>query len=144
MKRIPLEVTHFAGSLRAIAIFLLKSEDPHLFIPIRAIIDTGSPLTLIGTLDVKKARLSKIQLKKLEGEHKPVNIGGGKIFAVSLEKAKLRFSNDFEIEMPVNFPVSGDENSLQPSLLGIDFMLKTNAKLVLDPSKKEAYFEMED
>jgi hypothetical protein len=46
--------------------------------------------------------------------------------------------------MPVDFPISGDEKSSQPSLLGVDFMLKTKAKLFFDPTNKEAYFEIED
>ena len=104
--------------------------------------DTGSPVTLIGTSDVKRARLSKIQLQKIGGMHKPVNIGGGKIFTVKLESAKLKFG-ETEIDIPVDFPISGDENALQPSLLGIDFMLKTKSKFFLDVSKKEAYFEID-
>lgn len=45
--------------------------------------------------------------------------------------------------MPIEFPISGGENPSQPSLLGVDFMLKTKAKLVFDPSKREAYFEID-
>lgn len=46
--------------------------------------------------------------------------------------------------MPVNFPISGGEKSLQPNLLRVDFMLKTKAKLFFDPTNKEAYFEIEN
>jgi len=46
--------------------------------------------------------------------------------------------------MPVEFPIKDDENSFQPSLLGVDFLLKTKSKLVFNPSLKEAYLEMED
>ena len=45
--------------------------------------------------------------------------------------------------MPVEFPVEGEQTS-QPSLLGIDFMLQAKAKLYFNPSKREAYFEIED
>jgi len=145
MKKIPLSVEHFAGNLRAIAHFLLRSEDPHLFIPIMAIVDTGSPLTLIGPLDLKKMRLSKIQIQKIEGKLNPINVGGGEVSTKILEKTKLKFSNtNVEIEMPVHFPLRGEENPTQPSLLGVDFMLKTKAKLYFNPSRKEAYFEIED
>lgn len=88
-------------------------------------------------------RLSKIQLGKLEGRNKPVNIGGGQVMTKILEGSKLRFTDVLEIEMPVEFPMSGKENPSQPSLLGIDFMLKAKAKLFFDPNKKEAYFEVE-
>ncbi len=124
-------------------LFFIKIRRAAFIYPIRAIVDTGSPVTLIGPLDMKRTRISKVQLGKLEGKHKPVNIGGGQIFTVALEKAKLKFG-DFEVEMPVDFPIKGEDNSLQPSLLGVDFMLKTKAKLIFNPSKKEAYFEIED
>ncbi len=144
MRKIPLQVYHFAGDLRIMAHFLLKMEGFPQSLFIRAIVDTGSPITLIGPLDSKRMRISKIQLNKLEGRHKPVNIGGGKIFTKIINKSKIKFGNELEIDMPVEFPIKDDENSFQPSLLGIDFMLKTKAKLVFNPDKREAYFEIED
>src|SRR3989344_5876403 len=139
MKKILLQVYYYAGSSRIMAHFLLKSDDLSFSIPIRAIVDTGSPITLIGTSDLKRMRLSNIQLKKLIGHHKEVNIGGGKIVTKILEKANLKFEGNFNIEMPVQFPIKGEDN--QPSLLGVDFMLKTKSKLVFDPTNKTAYFE---
>jgi hypothetical protein len=144
MRRIPLQIYPFSGSLRIMAHFLLKIEGIPLSIPIRAIVDTGSPVTLIGPLDTKRIRLSKIQLKKLEGKHKPVNIGGGQIITKTLEKSTLKFGDDLQVNMPVDFPVKGEEGSFQPSLLGVDFMLKTKSRLFFDPANKEAYFEIED
>lgn len=142
MKIIPLQIYFFANSLRPMAHFLLKSEELNFSIPIRAIVDTGSPVTLIGTSDLKRMRLSPLQLNKLIGKHNEVNIGGGKIVTKILEKANLRFGNDLNTEIPVQFPIKGEDN--QPSLLGVDFMLKTKAKLFFDPFNKEAYFEVED
>ncbi len=144
MKKIPLEVYHFANSLRIMVHFLLRCKDPHIFTFIRAIVDTGSPTTLIGTSDIKRMRLSKIQLNKLEGREKPINIGGGQVYTKVIENANLRVGEDFEIEMPVDFPVRGEESPIQPSLLGVDFMLKTKSKLFFDPINKKAYFEIED
>ena len=143
MKKIPLEVYNFAGSLRIMTHFLLKIDGLQHSIPINAIVDTGSPVTLIGPLDTKRMRLSKLQLEKLQGRNKPVNIGGGQIVTKILEGSKLRFNNIFEVEMPVDFPIKGEENPFQPSLLGIDFMLKTKARLFFDPTNKNAYFEIE-
>ncbi len=144
MQRIPLEVYEFAGSLRAMVHFLLKIEGIQNYIPIRAIVDTGSPTTLIGPLDTKRMRISPIKLKSLEGRHKPINIGGGEIIAKVLEKSRLKFRDGFEIEMPVDFPIKEGKNQFQPSLLGVDFLLKTKAKLFFDPSNKVAYFEIEE
>lgn len=145
MKKIPLQVYNFAGDLRAMAHFLLKVEElSKSSIPIHAIIDTGSPITLIGSLDTKRMRISKIQLNSLEGRNKPVNIGGGQIHTKIINNSKLRFIDNFEVEMPVEFPIKGEENSLQPSLLGVDFLLKTKSTLVFNPAKKEAYLEIEE
>ena len=109
MGKIPLEVYPFAGNLRIMAHFILRSEDPKLFIPVRAIVDTGSPITLIGSLDLQRMRLSKIQLQKLIGKLRPINVGGSKIYTKILEKANLRFGNNLEISMPVEFPLKGDK-----------------------------------
>ena len=57
MKRIPLEVYEFAGDLRVMAHFILRVEELSRFVPINAIVDTGSPITLIGPLDTKKMRI---------------------------------------------------------------------------------------
>lgn len=121
--------------------FLLKSKDLAFSVPVRAIVDTGSPVTLIGTQDLRKMRLSSIQMNKLIGEHKPVHIGGASVITRILENAELNFI-DFNVAMPVQFPIMGEDN--QPSLLGVDFMLKTKAKLVFNPGKGEAYFEIDD
>mgnify|MGYP001571765398 CR=1 FL=1 len=142
--RIPLQVYEYAGGLRVVAQFILRSKELNLFMPIQAIVDTGSPVTMIGNLDLARARLSKIQLRKLIGENKPVNIGGGKVITRILEEANIKFGGDLEAEIPVQFPISGEERNNQPSLLGVDFMLKTKSKLVFDPFKKEAYFEIGD
>lgn len=144
MKKIILDVYNFAGDVRVMAHFLLKIEELSKFIPVKAIVDTGSPVTLIGPLDTARIRISPLQLKNLVGKHKPINIGGGKMMAKIIEKAKLRFSEGFECEMPVDFPIKYAENPNQPSLLGVDFLIKTKAKLIFNPHKKEAYLEIED
>ena len=144
MHKISLQVYEFANGLRIMAHFLLKIEELNRLIPIHAILDTGSPITLIGPLDTLKMRISPLSLKNLEGRNKPVNIGGGAITTKILNKAKIKFADDFEIEIPVEFPIEGNKNPFQPSLLGVDFLLKAKATLHFNPSKKEAYFEIED
>ena len=124
--------------------FLLRCENPHVFAPIRAIVDTGSPTTLIGPSDIKKMRLSKLQLDKLDGREKLINVGGGEVFTKIVKNANIKMGESFEVEMPIDFPIRNEDTSVQPSLLGVDFMLKTRSKLFFDPSKKEAYFEIEE
>ena len=89
-------------------------------------------------------RISTLSLRNLQGRNKPVNIGGGQITTKVLEKTKLRFGNGFETDMPVDFPIKGESNPFQPSLLGVDFLLKIKAKFCFNPSKREAYLEIED
>ncbi len=144
MVKIPLEVYDFANGLRPMAHFLLRSDKPHIFAPIKAIVDTGSPKTLIGLSDMKRLRISKVQLNTIEGPLNPIRIGGGSVKTKILPNAKIKFSDLFEIELDVNFPVSGDEQINQPSLLGVDFLEKTGAGFSFNPSKREAYFEIED
>jgi len=144
MGRIPLQVYFFAGSSRIMAHFLLKSSELSFSLPIKAIVDTGSPVTLIGNSDLKRMRLSSLQIRKLVGEHKEVNMGGGKVVTKVLENANLKFGNEFNVEMSVQFPIDSNNKNNQPSLLGVDFMLKTKSKLVFNPNKSEAYFEIDD
>ena len=133
--KIPLEVYEYAGSLRVMAHIFLKVENPiKIFLPMKAIVDTGSPKNLVGPADLGRMRISKIQLQKLQGRNNPVNIGGGQIITRKIENAKVIFRNGFKADIPVDFPVN-DEESSQPSLIGVDFMLKTKAKLFLDKRK---------
>jgi len=142
---IPLDVDNFAGSLRIMTHFVLRSEDPKLFLPIRAIVDTGSPLTLIGPADIARMRVSKFQLNsKLEGRPQPVSVGGGQISTKILKNAKIKFGNGFETELDVDFPVKNEEKSVQPSLLGMNFLLETKSKLFFDGKNHIAHLEIED
>lgn len=61
---------------------------------------------------VIEAKRTSVRLEEKEGRHKPINIGGGQIFTKVLEKTKLKFGDVLDIEMPVNFPISGGEKSL--------------------------------
>jgi len=143
MKRIPLEVYNFAGSLRIVATFLLRVEEPiKIFLPIKAIVDTGSPITIISSADLQRMRISQLQLQNIPAKNNPVNIGGGQVFTKEIVKSKIKFSNGIEVEMPINFPIKGEET--KTNLLGVDFMLKTKSKLFFDPTNKVAYFEIED
>lgn len=142
MKKINLAVYNFAGSLRIMMHFLLKVDKPHIFAPIKAILDTGSPTTLISPADMEKMRISKLQIKKMEGRKKQSKIGGGQIYTKIIENAKISLEN-FEIEMPVEFPVENEDSSI-PSLIGIDFLIKTKAKLFFDPTNKKAHLEINE
>ncbi len=46
--RIPVGVEFFAGGLRPMVTLCIKSDEPKVFGVARAIIDTGSPTTILG------------------------------------------------------------------------------------------------
>ena len=73
--RIPIRVEFFAGGLRPLVTVNLKSMSPHIFGFVNAIVDTGSPTTVLGGADVQRMRISQIQMQKLVGEEKEVNLG---------------------------------------------------------------------
>ncbi len=77
--KIPIRVEFFAGGLRPITTLTLRSETPHIFGFVNAIIDTGSPTTILGGADIQRMRISQIQMQKLIGEEKEVNIGGAQL-----------------------------------------------------------------
>lgn len=142
--RIPLNVYDFAGGPRAMATILIRAEKPHLFIPVEAVVDTGSPATILGTSDLRKARISIITLKNLESRKTPVHYGGGKIETKILRDARLTFGNYYDCIMPVQIPVKSDEESTQPTILGVDFMIINNFRFFFYPNKEIAYFEKDD
>ena len=77
--KIPVRVEFFAGGIRPIVTLCLRSKDPSIFGFINAIIDTGSPTTIIGGADVQRLRISQIQMQKFTGEEKEVNLGGAQL-----------------------------------------------------------------
>lgn len=141
MVKIPVEIINFAGGLRAMLRVILSFDNPKIFLPINAIIDTGSPTTLIGLSDMTRMRLSKIQLSKIQGMFHEVNIGGGKVTTIKLKDMGFRIGSYLNTTLDVQFPIDGEEKA-QPSLLGVDFLEKIRANFYFNPSKKEAYIEI--
>ncbi|MCX6742559.1 MAG: hypothetical protein NTX24_05330 [Candidatus Pacearchaeota archaeon] len=141
MKKIPLQVYDFAGGLRAMAHLLVTSEQPHLFMPVEAIVDTGSPETILGLIDLKKMRVSSIRFKDLESKKYPICMGGGEVKTKILQEARLKFGEYFDCIMPIHIPVDEISGKAGVTILGVDFIEQNKFKLVFDPAKREAYFE---
>ena len=138
--RIPIKVCFFAGGLRAMVSFLLTSKEPHIFGFVNAIVDSGSPATILGDIDLKRMRISQIQLRKLVGKKEPLLLGGGKVKTRVLENAHLKLG-DYSIDVPIEVPVEETKGFSQTTILGVDFLLKTKFKFIFNPDKREAYFE---
>lgn len=141
MIKIPVEINYFAGGLRPMLNVILSFDAPKIFLPIKAIIDTGSPTTLIGISDMRRMRLSKIQLRKINSMLNEVNIGGGKVKTVKIENMGFKIGGYLDTLLDVQFPLEGEERA-QPSLLGVDFLEKIKANFCFNPSKKESYLEV--
>lgn len=139
--KIPVRVEYLAGGLRPMISFAFRSEDPHIFGFVTAIIDTGSPTTILGMADVQKMRISQVQMQKLIGEEKEVNLGGAQIKTRILPEAEICIGDKIKIKIPVQVPVKLQTGTPPPSILGVDFLLKGNLKFFFYPNAKEAYLE---
>ncbi len=142
--KIPIRVEFFAGGLRPMATFILRSETLSLFGFVNAIIDTGSPTTILGGADIQRMRISQIQMQKLIGEEKEVNLGGAQIKTRILHDAQLIISNKIKVKIPVQVPVKIIKGVPPPTIIGVNFLLEGNLKFFFDPARKEAYLETSD
>ena len=142
--KIPIKVEFFAGGLRPLSTFTIKSETPHLFGFVKAIIDTGSPITILGGSDVQRMRISQVQMQKFTGEEKEVNLGGAQLKTRILQEAKLSVGDKIAVTIPVQVPVKILKGVPPPTIIGVDFLLAAKVKFCFDPSRKEAYLETFD
>ncbi len=142
--KVPIRVEFFAGGLRPMATFTLRSEMPHIFGFVNAIIDTGSPTTILGGADIQRMRISQIQMQRLIGEEKEVNLGGAQIKTRILPDAQLIISNKINVKLSVQVPVKIIKGVPPPTIIGVDFLLEGKLKFFFDPARKEAYLETGD
>lgn len=141
--RIPIKVEFFAGGLRPTLAVCIKSESLRLFGILNAVIDTGSPTTILGAGDVQRMRISQIQMQKLIGTENEVNLGGAQIKTRILSDAELKIGEKL-IKIPVQVPVKIIRGTPPPTILGIDFLLEGKFKFFFYADKKEAYLETEE
>lgn len=142
--KIPVRVEFFAGGLRPLITIILKSKEPHIFGFINAIIDTGSPTTILGGADVQKMRISQIQMQKLIGCEKEINFGGAQIKTRLLPEAELSIGDKVNVKIAVQIPVKIIKGIPPPTIVGVDFLLESKLKFFFNPSEKEAYLETSD
>jgi len=142
--KIPVRVDFFAGGLRPILSFAIKSEEPKMFGFINAVIDTGSPTTILSLNDVRKMRVSEIQMQKLTGPYKKVNLGGAQMETRLLPEAELNISGKKIKLSLIQVPVSITKGDAPPTILGIDFLLAGKFKFFFDVNNLVSYLETED
>ena len=130
----------------------ILSRMPHSFGGIIAIIDTGSPKTIISAKDVY---VLKLPVKNFKSTLPIRGFGRGSVPAKELEKfvfiIKSRDGKIKNVEMPVNL-VDIYELNKQPadvrdhaykidSVIGLDFLRNLNLKLVIELKNNVAYLE---
>src|SRR3972149_9480912 len=134
--KIPVRVEFFAGGLRPVISVFIKSEVPRLFGLVSAIIDTGSPTTILGSGDVQRMRLSQLQMQRLIGAEKEVNLGGAQIKTRVLPEAEIKISGKTIKITSIQVPVKLIKGTPPPTILGVDFLLQGKFRFIFDPSKK--------
>lgn len=142
--KIPIRVEYFAGGLRPMITLTLRSEAPRIFGFVNAIIDTGSPTTILGCADMQRMRISQIQMQKFTGEEKEVNLGGAQMKTRILSQAEFSIGDKIKISIPIQVPVKLIKGTPPPTIIGVDFLVASKLKFIFDPSKKEAYLETVD
>ena len=120
--KIPVRVEFFAGGLRPIVTVYIKSEIPKIFGVVSAIIDTGSPTTILGGGDIQRMRISEIQLGKLVGEYKELNIGGAQIKTRILPEAELMISGKKFKILDIQIPVKLIKGTPPPTIQEFEYL----------------------
>jgi hypothetical protein len=130
----------------------LLSKQPHSFGPIRALLDTGSPRTILSATDA--VRLS-IPFHSLPQAEPAGGFGRGQIPTKLLGKFHLTIKsedNKFKaLVMPVlvadittlsKFSKEFQENAFKvPTIIGMDFLRVFGFKLVVHLSQHEAFLD---
>lgn len=147
--KIPLIVDELYGGIRAFKVVMIMG--PHFAGPIKFIIDSGSPDTIIGTMDASRLNIPIANLPNTDLDKQVVGLDGAIIPLKLIKDAKLILTDDLGSNAKFILPVyvnskhiqkiRGQETQGNPSVLGVDFLLKNKFKFIFDPSKKEAYLE---
>lgn len=133
----------------------LLSRQPHSFGQIKAILDTGSPTTIISYIDALRLNIS---ITGAESGEPILGFGRGQIPSKKIKKFIFTLKSEenkiIYIEMPVNVvDVSAlknmnrdfqDSTTRIPTIIGMDFLRLSNMKLILDLSQHKASLESKD
>ncbi len=148
--RYPLQIREIQGSKRIILPVL--SRQPRCYGNFEAIIDTGSPRTIIGAGDAEKLRIPYHSLKESVSL---IGFGRGSMPTLLVEKFIIVIKSEdgtsknlsIQVSIP-NVPLlrKTDQNMLKhaftlPTIIGLDFLEFNNLKLFIDIIKNVAYLE---
>ena len=117
--------------------------------PVDALIDTGSPFTVLSTNDVLSTRMSINNMQSGE----PVSLAGFTFFNHPIRNAIMNFRTEQDELFTVNVPTIGSliptrtdpktmgEVKHIPSIIGHDFLEKQKLALYFNPSARIVYLE---
>jgi len=126
---------------------MLKS--PHAFGYVEALVDTGSPFTVLSTMDALRLRLAIKTMRKGQ----PVYIAGFTFLKAPLGNSHMTFKTDDQKSLTIEYnslgvliPTKLDPKQLEaikhiPSIVGNDFLEQQKFGLYVNPSTKTAYLE---
>src|SRR3989344_5277501 len=150
--KIPLLVDDLYGCLRAFKGIMIMGLRFAGFI--KFILDSGSPDTIIGTMDASRLNIPVANLPDTDSDKQVVGLDGAIISLKLIKNANLVLIDDKGSSIKIILPIyvnskhiqkiRGQETQGNPSVLGVDFLLKNKFKFIFDPYKKEAYLEKED
>lgn len=124
-------------------------SSPRVSKAIDAIVDTGSPYTIISTNDVLGTRLPLHSMQKGETVH----LAGFRFFRYPITNVSMSFRNEAGELFKGNMtsigalvPTKLDKNTLEevksiPSIIGHDFMEENNMAIYFNPNTKVSYLE---
>ena len=132
--KIPLSKGKMLGAERDIAFFTVIGSNLNL--SVSAIVDTGSPVTIISESDLKRSRLPYTQLPKQQ----IVSLGPIKLGLVDLGECTLIFRDMENNPLNLNHKMFGgifmqrniELSQTLPSILGRDFLVKYNFDIKRD------------
>jgi len=122
---------------------------PHISKPIDALIDTGSPFTVLSTNDILSTRMSIAKMQSGE----TVSLAGHRFFNHPIKNVTMNFRTESGELFKVNLPTIGsliptkidkktmDEVKAIPSIIGTGFLEDQKVALYFNPSTQIVYLE---
>jgi len=121
----------------------------HISKPVDALIDTGSPFTVLSTNDILSTRMAITKMQSGE----TVTLAGYRFFNHPIKDATMNFRTESDELFKVNLPTIGsliptrmdkrtmDEVKYIPSIIGNDFLENQKLALYFNPSARVVYLE---
>lgn len=146
----PIQIRSLQGSKRLVV--PVVSMQPRCFGNFEAVLDTGSPRTILGAIDAEKL---KIPFTSLRTTSPIVGFGKGSTPSLQIDSFDLSIRSEENklkhLKMPIVIPDIPSIRKMSqsildhartiPTLIGMDFLEINNLKLFVNVNQNSAYFE---